>query len=131
MPSLTSSITALVALVGLVGASPVELEKRRTFSIDQVQRKIFEKNGARSTVKTLRKFGAKVPENLLAAAAAGPNGTGTAEAVPGDQYDSLYLSPVDIAGSTVHLDFDTGSADLYVNSLVSNLDRRFGRSAKP
>lgn len=92
MPSVSSTLTAIVALLGAVGASPVELQKRKAFSIAQVQRKTFLKNGAQSMAKTLRKYGAKVPENILAAAAAGPN-NGTAPAVPADDYDSLYVIP--------------------------------------
>ncbi|ORY13823.1 aspartic peptidase domain-containing protein [Clohesyomyces aquaticus] len=110
MPSITS-LTAIVALLGLVAASPVDIEKRKTFTLAQVERKQFLKNGAASKAKTFRKFGLAVPDNVLAAAAAGP--TGSAPAVPADQYDSLYLSPVDVGGTTLQLDFDTGSADLW------------------
>ena len=109
MPSL-ASITAALAFFGVVGASPVELQKRKAFSIDQVERATYIKNGPKQVAKTLRKFGKTVPENIVRAAAAGPNGS--AAAVPGDAYDSLYLSPVTIGDTTVHLDFDTGSADL-------------------
>lgn len=30
------------------------------------------------------------------------------------QNDAEYLAPVDVVGTTLNLDFDTGSADLYV-----------------
>ncbi|KAF2466381.1 Asp-domain-containing protein [Lindgomyces ingoldianus] len=110
MPSL-ASLTAIIALLGLVAASPVDIQKRKTFTVSQVERKQFIKNGAAQTAKTFRKFGVKVPAHILAAAAAGPNGT--VAAVPSDAYDSLYLSPVDVGGTTLHLDFDTGSADLW------------------
>src|SRR5277367_3397440 len=56
----------------------------------------------------LVKYGAAVPENVAAAAA-----QGSVIATP-EQYDSEYLCPVDIGGQTLNLDFDTGSADLYV-----------------
>jgi hypothetical protein len=73
--------------------------------------------GAAQVVKTLRKYGKTVPESLIAAADASATvqadaDTGTDPAVPSDQYDSSYLSPVTVGSSTVHLDFDTGSADL-------------------
>jgi hypothetical protein len=120
MPSF-ASITAALALTATVVAGPVE--RRKGFSVEQVHRKIFAKNGPASMVKTLRKYGKPVPANLLKAAELGPNdevfttlaANGSDPAVPGDAYDSLYLSPVTIGTTnptTVNLDFDTGSGDL-------------------
>jgi hypothetical protein len=109
MPSI-ASLTAALAFVGAVAATPVELHKRKTFTVHQELRGTFAKNGALSMAKTFRKYNKEVPANVLAAAAAGP--TGTAPAVPGDAYDSSYLSPVTIGNTTLQLDFDTGSADL-------------------
>ncbi|KAF2642147.1 acid protease [Massarina eburnea CBS 473.64] len=122
MPSF-ATITAALALAGTALATPVELKKRE-FSIEQVARKTFAKNGPATIAKTFRKFGKVVPEHVLKAAALGPQDAevsvladnGSAPAVSGDEYDSLYLSPVEIAGKTVHLDFDTGSGDLWVFS---------------
>jgi hypothetical protein len=73
--------------------------------------------GAAQVVKALRKYGKAVPESLIAAAENSAvvrveDDTGTDPAVPNDQYDSAYLSPVTVGSNTVHLDFDTGSADL-------------------
>ncbi|KAF2143407.1 uncharacterized protein K452DRAFT_225302 [Aplosporella prunicola CBS 121167] len=65
-------------------------------------------------LKTYQKYGAQAPSDVQSAAAAST--TGTVNASPEDQYDSLYLCPVDIGGSTLQLDFDTGSADLWVFS---------------
>lgn len=119
MPSF-ASLTAVLALVSAISATPVELHRRTTFSIKQVERKTFLKNGPLSVAKTLRKFGKPVPAHIQKAADLGPSedtvaaaaANGTAPAVPGDQYDSLYLSPVTLGNTTVQLDFDTGSADL-------------------
>ncbi|KAF2437954.1 aspartic protease PEP1 [Karstenula rhodostoma CBS 690.94] len=124
MPSF-ATITAALALTATVVAGPVE--RRKAFSVEQVHKKIFAKNGAAATVKTLRKYGKPVPENLLKAAEIGPNdqilttlaSSGSDPAIPGDAYDSLYLSPVTIGTTnptTVNLDFDTGSGDLWVFS---------------
>jgi hypothetical protein len=110
MPSLINAITAAVAFSGIVGATPIELRKPKHFTLKQVERSQVLRNGAQSKVRTFRKYGAKVPLSLLNAAFAGPNGS--APAVPGDQYDSLYLTPVTIGNTTVQLDPDTGSADL-------------------
>jgi aspergillopepsin I len=67
--------------------------------------------------KTFRKYGKAVPANILAAAENNDvvtvqDDTGSDPAVPSDQYDSSYLSPVTVGSNTLHLDFDTGSADL-------------------
>lgn len=54
-----------------------------------------------------KKYGAPVPDHLAAAAA----GTGSAVTTP-EASDVAYLTPVNIGGQTLNLDFDTGSADL-------------------
>lgn len=46
-----------------------------------------------------------------ATAAAGGNKTGTVAANP-EQNAALFLSPVDVGGQTLNLDFDSGSSDL-------------------
>lgn len=78
---------------------------------------LISKTGPQQVAKTLRKFGKTVPDNILAAvdnaaSVQAASDTGTDPAVPSDQYDSSYLSPVTVGSNTVHLDFDTGSADL-------------------
>jgi hypothetical protein len=120
MPSFTY-LTAALALTGAVSATPVQ--KRDAFSVEQVPHKTFLKNGPAQVAKTLRKFGKPVPAHILAAAEDRASvfttdavGDGSDPAVPGDSYDSSYLSPVTIGSTTVHLDFDTGSADLWVFS---------------
>ncbi|KAH7406970.1 aspartic peptidase domain-containing protein [Phaeosphaeria sp. MPI-PUGE-AT-0046c] len=118
MPSF-AYLTAALALTSSVAANPVQ--KRDAFSVEQVARGTYRKNGPQQVVKTLRKFGKTVPANLLAAAENAAtvqieSDTGSDPAVPSDQYDSSYLSPVTVGSSTVHLDFDTGSADLWVFS---------------
>ncbi|KAF2683636.1 acid protease [Lentithecium fluviatile CBS 122367] len=121
MPSFTS-FTAALALTGAAIANPISLHKR-SFSVEQVERTTFIKNGPAQVIKTLRKFGKTVPEHIQKAADIGPSGevstlgeNGSAPAVPGDAYDSLYLSPVTLGNTTVQLDFDTGSSDLWVFS---------------
>jgi len=126
MPSLTYLAVALAASTAVV-ANPIQLEKRKAFTVQQVERATFIKNGPEQMIKTLRKYGKPVPQNLIDAAAAYKSGeavqaddsagdSGSAPAVPGDQYDSSYLSPVTLGSTTVHLDFDTGSSDLWVFS---------------
>ncbi|PSN75003.1 aspartic protease PEP1 [Corynespora cassiicola Philippines] len=135
MPSYTL-LTAAVALAGAAVASPVDIRKRETFSISQVARKTYLKNGPEQVAKTLRKFGKPVPDHILAAAtnraAAADLATISSDdnssvpAVPGDEYDTLYLSPVTIGNTTVHLDFDTGSGDLWVFSSLQKTSELSG-----
>lgn len=118
MPSFTT-ITAALALAGTAITTPVAVPKG-DFTVAQVERKLFVKNGPEQVIKTLRKYGKPIPAAMQKAADIGPSQSdmtalaqnGTVPAVPGDAYDSLYLSPVTLGSKTVHLDFDTGSADL-------------------
>ena len=91
------------------------------FSVEQVESTMYLKNGPGEMVKTLRKYNKAVPENLLEAMENRANvfsiaatTNGSAPAVPNDDYDSSYLSPVTAGGTTLQLTFDTGSSDLYV-----------------
>ena len=109
MPSLLS-MTALLAFLGAVQASPIDLlEKRKTFSVVQVEKGKYYKNGAIAIAKTFQKYNKEVPAVVAAAAAAA---TGEVSAAPDDAYDSEYLCPVSVGGTTMELNFDTGSADL-------------------
>ena len=121
MPSFASLTAVLALTTTAVVAGPID--HRKGFSVEQVQKKIFAKNGPKTIVKTLRKYGKPVPAHILKAAEIGPSddvlsvssANGSEPAVPGDEYDSLYLSPVTIGTTnptTVNLDFDTGSGDL-------------------
>ncbi|KAJ4339987.1 Aspartic protease snp2 [Didymella glomerata] len=120
MPSFTY-LTAALALTSAVAATPVQ--KRDAFSVEQVQHSVHLKNGPAQIAKTLRKYGKAVPLHIQKAADARANAvdaaaasSGSEPANPSDQYDSSYLSPVTIGSTTLHLDFDTGSADLWVFS---------------
>jgi hypothetical protein len=50
-------------------------------------------------------------QNMTSAAPTGGNTTGTVAANPEDNA-ALFLSPVDVGGQTLNLDFDSGSSDL-------------------
>jgi hypothetical protein len=110
MPSV-SSIAAFAGLASLAFASPIEkLEKRAgSFRVDQVATGTVVKNGAVALQKVLQKYNKAVPTNVAAAAAAAVSGTVAADP---EQYDSEYLCPVNVGGTLMNLDFDTGSADL-------------------
>lgn len=106
---LIKTLGAASALVSLVSAVPLELEKRgAAFRLDQTVQKPFMLSGPSSVAKTYAKYGKAVPAVIAAAAA---NNDGTVTASP-EEYDSEYLCPVSIGGQTLNLDFDTGSSDL-------------------
>ena len=111
-------LTAALALTGTALSNPVQLNKRGAFTVEQVQHGTYLKNGPEQKVKALRKYGKPVPQSLLDAAENRANVfavadvNGSEPAVPGDEYDSSYLSPVTLGSKTVQLDFDTGSSDL-------------------
>jgi len=113
MPSLRS--VAAISLVGLAAAGPIE--SKGSFKLKQVHMGYTAKNALRDVASTYAKFGGVMPFDL-AQAHANSNGTGqgSATTTPGDSHDSLYLTPVNVGGTTMMLDFDTGSADLWVFS---------------
>jgi aspergillopepsin I len=63
------------------------------------------------TFNKYAKVGAVAPSKVQSAAAASQSGSVSASP---EQYDSSYLCPVNVGGTTMMLDFDTGSADLFV-----------------
>jgi hypothetical protein len=79
-------------------------------------RKVFRKYNFQSKTVFTSKEGfislEKVNKNETNAATATPsNQTGTVAANP-ENNAALFLSPVDVGGQTLNLDFDTGSSDL-------------------
>jgi hypothetical protein len=136
MPSVR--LFLLVAfLAAIVFAAPAPVRSRniqkRSFKVPRQLNKAHPTgpNGAVAMRKVFRKYNFKVKEEFVvkegfisqskqgeqqnatanAAAAAAGNGTGTVAANPEDNA-ALFLSPVDVGGQTMNLDFDSGSSDL-------------------
>jgi hypothetical protein len=65
MPSFTF-LTVALALTGTAIANPIQ--KRDTFSIQQVEHSKFLKNGPGEIARTMRKYGKAVPEHIEVAA---------------------------------------------------------------
>ncbi|KAI1772917.1 secreted aspartic proteinase precursor [Hypoxylon cercidicola] len=128
MPSLSQTLLLAAAALSAVSAAPVEESKGHTFTVNQVRNPKHVKNGARALAKAYRKFGAPLPESLVNALnltyAVTKRQTGSATNTP-EEDDAEYLTPVSIGtpAQTLNLDFDTGSADLWVFS--SELSSRY------
>ena len=103
------TLGAASALISLVFAVPVELEKRgAAFRLDQTVQKPFILSGPSAMAKTYAKYNKAIPA-VIAVAAANNDGTVTADP---EEYDAEYLCPVTVGSTTLNLDFDTGSSDL-------------------
>ena len=110
----------LAGLFTIASCSPITPESRglvktaERFTIHQDAEKLPGRKlaGPIALAGIYDKYSTAIPQAVAAAAqkAAGDN-DGTVEAAP-EQYDSEYLSPVNVGGTTLQLDFDTGSADL-------------------
>ena len=90
MPFYTSA--AIAAIAGLAVANPVNIEKRSTFTVDQVvaPNQVAVKHPAISLQKAYGKYNAQVPAAVAAAAAAAQSGSVTATSVQGDEVWFLF-----------------------------------------
>ncbi|KAI1433345.1 aspartic peptidase domain-containing protein [Xylaria sp. CBS 124048] len=122
-----STIVALTAaLAGQASANPIGAQTgaaAKSFTVQQVANPSFKPVGPLQLAKTYNKYGIKMPDELAKTVskywrsemAKRFRGNGSTPAVP-EMYDIEYLSPVKLGTppQTLHLDFDTGSADLWV-----------------
>lgn len=110
-----SKVTGLLALSAIVSAvphGPSRTRSQKSFTVNQLPQPVSNPavNLPRMYGAALSKYGATVPEYVRAAAESG-------QAVTTPQHnDEEYLTPVNVGGTTMNLDFDTGSADLWVFS---------------
>lgn len=156
MPSsLLNSLLLLIFLVVTVLAIPQPVpsyqRKGRSFKVERVVNPSFVKrDGPRQLLKAYRKYAMPIPNVLIeierkrkgsnrdkaSQAATTPglvpatnltNQIGVVSAVP-EVGDVEYLSPVNIGGQTIMLDFDSGSSDLWVFSNRLNLASQRGHT---
>lgn len=97
-------------------------------SLKQVRNPTYQFNGALAVLKTHLKYGTTAPDYLVRAMLATSSAsrtaeilrrsTGSAAAVPINDMDTAYITPVSIGTppQTLWLDFDSGSSDLWVFS---------------
>lgn len=98
----------LAALSSVASAVPMG-SSRKSFTINQLSRPASNPktlNLPGMYAHALSKYGAAVPASVKAAAE-----SGSATTTPQNN-DEEYLTPVNVGGTTLNLDFDTGSADL-------------------
>jgi hypothetical protein len=114
----------LFAAIVLAAPRPAQIQKR-SFKVPRSLNKAHPRglNGADAMRKVLQKYSlhegfisnTKTKETLetlkVAASNTTKNGTGEVAANP-EQNAALFLSPVDVGGQTLNLDFDSGSSDL-------------------
>ncbi|GAP91540.2 putative A Chain Endothiapepsin In Complex With A Fragment [Rosellinia necatrix] len=116
-----STLALFSALLGAAAAIPAPQPGR--FTLNQTRNANFRRHGPSEVAKTYLKYGRPVPAELAAslgmtaAAANQKRSHGSAATYP-EQYDSEWLTPVQIGtpAQTLNLDFDSGSSDLWVFS---------------
>ncbi|MCJ1367510.1 hypothetical protein MMC16_006643 [Acarospora aff. strigata] len=109
-------LTAALAAPAPSGPEAGPEIKGRSFKVDRVRRSDHKRNGPLALRRAFKKYGWSVPPSVAKAAAqAGGGQTGEVPA-QGERNDAEYLSPVNIGGQTLMLNFDTGSSDLWVFS---------------
>lgn len=105
MVSFSKITVALAGFIAVASAAPTT-KPRKSFTVTQIARPASSKNIPGLYAKTMRKYGATVPESVKLAAE-----SGSVITTP-TRNDAEYIAPVTVGTSTLHLNFDTGSADL-------------------
>ncbi len=107
MPSFTQLAMVAATFGALVAAMPLESRQAKTFSFNQTPGKQVVRNGPSALKAVYDKYKKPAPKDV--AAAANNDGEGVNNPTASD---TQYLTPVNIGGQTLNLDFDTGSSDL-------------------
>ncbi|KAL1967175.1 hypothetical protein VTN77DRAFT_3466 [Rasamsonia byssochlamydoides] len=112
---LSKALVSALSLYSAVAVAAPTAPSHGHFSINQVAvpRTKPRAPPAAEYARALRKYKANVPSSVASAAAGSVTGSATNQPITGDEE---YVTPVIAGQSTLHLDFDTGSADLWVFS---------------
>ncbi|EED16180.1 aspartic endopeptidase Pep1/aspergillopepsin F [Talaromyces stipitatus ATCC 10500] len=108
----SKTVVSALALSALAAAAPAP-SSTTSFSINQVAVKKPAIHPAVKYAKALAKYHAEIPSNVASAAASAQSGSATNKPTADDEE---YVTPITAGSSTLHLDFDTGSADLWTYS---------------
>jgi aspergillopepsin I len=106
-----SKVTTVALGLSTVASALPGPKTRKGFTVNQL---VAPKSHSRSInipgiyASALNKYGATVPQHIMDAAS-----SGSVVTTP-EENDAEYLTPVNVGGTVMNLDFDTGSADLYV-----------------
>ncbi|RFU30355.1 hypothetical protein B7463_g5970, partial [Scytalidium lignicola] len=129
---LSSVATILAFSAALSQAAPLDLEARNVevsgathFSVPAAHNSNYVRNGTAALLKAYAKYGITPTRKMHSAftEALSKRQDSTAPASPANGVE--YLVPVTVGGQTLNLDFDTGSADLWVfSSQLSSSSRR-------
>lgn len=130
MAALTLALVA--SLLGLAAAHPVNEVRPGSFKVTQIRNENYDNTtfvprGPLATYKTYMKFKAPIPEGLnqtvqqYRQAKIARRSTGSAVNTPVNG-DEEWITPVSIGtpAQVLNLDFDTGSADLWVFSSITS-----------
>ena len=116
------ALLCLAIFITFVFSSPLKQQKKRSFKVKRVEVPNYKPNGPKAYKRALLKFGfddiSFVPNGEVAgrikAATAADISTGEEDgettAAP-TQNDAQFLSPVNVGGQTLIMNFDSGSSD--------------------
>lgn len=120
------ALLCFAVFLTLVLGSPVRQHKKRSFKVKRVEVPNYRPNGPKAYKRALLKFGfddisfvpdGEVASRIKAATAASVSGAGEEDgetSASPTQNDAQFLSPVNVGGQTLIMNFDSGSSDTYV-----------------
>ncbi|CAD0019363.1 unnamed protein product [Aureobasidium pullulans] len=124
-----ATATALHSLCEAVPLTTADVKDKKTFTLEQVlNTSSIIRTPAQKLLHVYAKYakaGASAPVAVRKAAASAT--VATVAASP-EAYDVSYLCPVTVGGKTLNLNFDTGSADLWVYSNLQPSSQRSGHA---
>ncbi|KIW82342.1 hypothetical protein Z517_05369 [Fonsecaea pedrosoi CBS 271.37] len=112
--------------VATIFASPIQIKQKRSFKVPRIQQHNYRPNGKAAYRKAMFKFGfgdieflpgGEVATTIKATTEAQLDTTGNEDgetSASPTQNDAQFLSPVNVGGQTLVLNFDSGSSDTWV-----------------
>ncbi len=104
-------LVATLLLTAVLGAPATVQHTKRSFKVNLVRRSNHVPDGPTALRRAYKKFHWEVPQSLTQSRVQTGAETGDASANP-ERGDTEYLSPVNIGGQSLMLNFDTGSSDM-------------------